>query len=29
MIFDKELEKKLTWKEEKWYNNKDDTESLQ
>jgi hypothetical protein len=21
MIFDKELEKKLTWKEEKWYNN--------
>jgi hypothetical protein len=21
MVFDKELEKKLTWKEEKWYNN--------
>ena len=29
MIFDKELKKRLTWKEEKWYNNKDDTESLQ
>lgn len=29
MIFDKELQKRLTWKEEKWYNNQDDTESLQ
>jgi hypothetical protein len=29
MIFDKELEKRLTWKEEKWYNNQDDTISLQ
>ncbi len=29
MIFDKELKERLTWKEEKWYNNKDDTESLQ
>jgi hypothetical protein len=25
MIFDKELEKRLTWKEEKWYNNQGDT----
>jgi hypothetical protein len=29
MIFDKELQKRLTWEEQKWYNNKDDTESLQ
>lgn len=29
MIFDKNLKKRLTWKEEKWYNNQDDTESLQ
>jgi len=29
MVFDKELQKSLTWKEEKWYNNQDDTESLQ
>jgi len=29
MIFDKELKKRLTWKEEKWYNNQDDTISLQ
>ena len=29
MIFDKELKQRLTWKEEKWYNSKDDTESLQ
>ena len=29
MIFDKELEKRLTWKEEKWYNKQDDTISLQ
>jgi hypothetical protein len=21
MIFDKDLQKRLTWKEEKWYNN--------
>ena len=25
MIFDKNLKKRLTWKEEKWYNNQDDT----
>ena len=25
MVFDKELKKRLTWKEEKWYNNKGDT----
>jgi hypothetical protein len=25
MIFDKNLEKRLTWKEEKWYNNSGDT----
>jgi len=29
MIFDKDLKKRLTWKEEKWYNRQDDTESLQ
>jgi len=29
MVFDKELEKRLTWKEEKWYNKQDDTISLQ
>ena len=29
MIFDKDLKKRLTWKEEKWYNNQDDTISLQ
>jgi len=29
MVYDKELKKRLAWKEEKWYNNKDDTESLQ
>jgi hypothetical protein len=29
MIFDKELKKRLTWKEEKWYNNQDDTNSSQ
>jgi hypothetical protein len=29
MIFDKDLKKRLTWKEEKWYNKQDDTESLQ
>lgn len=29
MVFDKQLQKRLTWKEESWYNNKDDTESLQ
>ena len=29
MVFDKELSKKLTWKEEKWYNTQDDTNSLQ
>ena len=28
LIFDKNLKKKLTWKEEKWYNKKDDTSSL-
>ena len=27
MVFDKDLQKKLTWKEEKWYNNQDDTNS--
>ena len=26
---DKELQKRLTWKEKKWYNNQDDTISLQ
>ena len=25
MVFDKDLQKRLTWKEEKWYNNQDDT----
>jgi len=25
MVFDKELEKRLTWKEKKWYNDKGDT----
>ena len=25
MVFDKKLQKNLTWKEEKWYNNKGDT----
>ena len=29
MVFDKELQKRLTWKEELWYNNQDDTISLQ
>ena len=29
LVFDKDLQKRLTWKEEKWYNNQDDTESLQ
>ena len=29
MIFDKDLKKRLTWKEEKWYNNQDDTNSSQ
>jgi len=29
MVFDKQLKERLTWKEEKWYNVKDDTESLQ
>jgi len=29
MVFDKDLQKKLTWKEEKWYNNQDDTNSSQ
>ena len=29
MVFDKELKKRLTWKEEKWYNKQDDTISLQ
>ena len=29
MVFDKQLKEKLTWKEEKWYNKQDDTESLQ
>jgi hypothetical protein len=29
MVFDKQLKERLTWKEESWYNNKDDTESLQ
>ena len=29
MVFDKKLQKRLTWKEESWYNNQDDTESLQ
>ena len=29
MIFDKKLKERLTWKEEKWYNNQDDTISLQ
>jgi hypothetical protein len=28
MVFDKQLQKNLTWKEEKWYNNRDDTISL-
>jgi hypothetical protein len=28
LIFDKNLKKRLTWKEEKWYNKKDDTSSL-
>jgi hypothetical protein len=25
MIFDKELQKRLMWKEDKWFDNKDDT----
>ena len=25
MVFDKDLQKRLTWKEESWYNNQDDT----
>jgi hypothetical protein len=29
MIFDKQLQKRLTWKEEKWYNNQDDANSSQ
>jgi hypothetical protein len=29
MVFDKQLKERLTWKEEKWYNVEDDTESLQ
>ena len=29
IVFDKKIQKQLTWKEEKCYNNKDDTESLQ
>jgi hypothetical protein len=29
MVFDKNLKKRLTWKEEKWYNNQDDTNSSQ
>jgi hypothetical protein len=29
MVFDKKLKEQLTWKEEKWYNKQDDTESLQ
>ena len=29
MIFDKDLKKRLTWKEEKWYNNQDDANSSQ
>ena len=29
MVYDKELQQRLAWKEEKWYNNKDDTKSLQ
>ena len=29
MVFDKDLQKRLTWKEESWYNNQDDTASLQ
>ena len=29
MVFDKDLQKRLTWKEHSWYNNQDDTESLQ
>jgi hypothetical protein len=29
MVFDKDLKKKLTWKEEKWYNNQDDINSSQ
>jgi hypothetical protein len=29
MVFDKQLQKKLTWEEEKWYNNQDDTNSSQ
>ena len=29
MVFDKQLQKRLTWKEESWYNSQDDTESLQ
>ena len=29
MVFDKDLKKRLTWKEEKWYNNQDDTNSSQ
>jgi hypothetical protein len=29
LVFDKELKKRLTWKEQSWYNSQDDTESLQ
>ena len=29
MVFDKQLQKRLTWKEEKWYNTQDDTISSQ
>jgi hypothetical protein len=29
MIFDKELQKRLMWKEDKWFDNKDDTQLVQ
>jgi hypothetical protein len=29
MIFDKDLKKRLTWKEEKWHNNQEDANSSQ
>lgn len=29
LVFDKELKKRLTWKEQLWYNSQDDAESLQ
>jgi hypothetical protein len=29
MVFDKDLKKRLTWEEKKWYNNQDDINSSQ